>query len=833
MADLRLAQSLLNVDSYDSAQEIDLAQSALNADVDNVAQEIRLAQAALQTDARVPPAYSADEHVHFYVYDRYQHPITILDNVVSASFRIELNETGAGDLQLLADEKISLLRPWHIIRVRYREIDVFAFYIEQIERQPVGSDRFVTVRGRGLLSGLERGIVYDETRETVTYENTYLGAILYDLLQQFHERGGSDLVPTFSATEDSSRRPWTISASLEYRRGANLLSTAQNLISYGLELRVDPDHTINAYERLGEDRSSSVLFEEGKNVTSITRKEDATRQANVVYAQGRNHSLKVQNLVNRVRDGVREVFLPVDNALSPLQVQRAAERYLELYRDPTDSLELEISTHDYIPFISYNIGDWVKVRTLYWQGDYRIVALDFVIQEGILTNIRITCNSVQKERQVRLEQAWRLFEGFLASTHSSGLTHRDPRRVAYFEEMGPVSALADVEIILPRANEEVLVYTNSDQKWRNRDLSEIGGGMSQEQADARYVNVTGDTMTGALEIKRGTANDAALKGSVESETIERFLVKANGALSWGDGTNAHDVSLYRLAAGKLKTDDLEVNALTAQSAVANSINTNTLTASNATIATLSGTDAQITRLGVNTAIDATYSLTVGSGAIGAILLPAGTTGRLSWGDVSFYRYASSTVALLGNMFALNNIGIGAVPASTYRLIVGPGTNGAVQLSGTAGTAATGIYFGVDTNLYRKAAGILCTDHRLAAISGLGVGTTAPATHVESEQTVSITSTTADGYAAAITIEPRYTAVSSQTVTRHNYLSILNPITTNVNVTDACLFRFDGNPGTHKALAAGTTKSNMSSVNAWLKVNVNGTIYYIPAYLSTT
>jgi hypothetical protein len=94
-------------------------------------------------------------------------------------------------------------------------------------------------------------------------------------------------------------------------------------------------------------------------------------------------------------------------------------------------------------------------------------------------------------------------------------------------------------------------------------------------------------------------------------------------------------------------------------------------------------------------------------------------------------------------------------------------------------------------------------------------------------------TTADGYQAAIQMTPTYTHASGATLTRHNYFQIDNPVLTNVTLTDAALFRFPAAAGTHKVIDSGTTKSSPGTVDAWVKVNINGTIYYMPAYTSKT
>lgn len=71
-----------------------------------------------------------------------------------------------------------------------------------------------------------------------------------------------------------------------------------------------------------------------------------------------------------------------------------------------------------------------------------------------------------------------------------------------------------------------------------------------------------------------------------------------------------------------------------------------------------------------------------------------------------------------------------------------------------------------------------------------------------------------------------------TVTRYNYITIGNP-TGSATVTDGCVLRFDAAAGTHKAVDSGTTKSTPGGVDAWMKINVNNAIRYMPLYLSKT
>jgi len=89
----------------------------------------------------------------------------------------------------------------------------------------------------------------------------------------------------------------------------------------------------------------------------------------------------------------------------------------------------------------------------------------------------------------------------------------------------------------------------------------------------------------------------------------------------------------------------------------------------------------------------------------------------------------------------------------------------------------------------------------------------------------------DACQSALRLDPRFSG--AHTVTRHNYLDLKNPALSSTSLTDACVARFDAAAGAHKAVDSGTTKTTPGTVDAWLKFNVNGTLYYVPAYTSKT
>lgn len=76
-----------------------------------------------------------------------------------------------------------------------------------------------------------------------------------------------------------------------------------------------------------------------------------------------------------------------------------------------------------------------------------------------------------------------------------------------------------------------------------------------------YVQFGGQSFSTTLT----TSTDTALSIKVSGDAVDRLNVLASGKLTWGDGTNAGDTTLYRSAADTLKTDDSLIVAGTALS----------------------------------------------------------------------------------------------------------------------------------------------------------------------------------------------------------------------------------------------------------------------------
>ncbi len=148
---------------------------------------------------------------------------------------------------------------------------------------------------------------------------------------------------------------------------------------------------------------------------------------------------------------------------------------------------------------------------------------------------------------------------------------------------------------------------------------------------------------------------------------------------------------------------------------------------------------------------------------------------------------------------------------------------------------TGNYwaFGVTPNASTTFAYGMRYQGHILSLDG-GAGGTAPTVGsgiIQAAQTLTLAAGANDGYAAGILLKP--TISGAFTLVRHNYLTFNNPVLSSATLTDACVMNFDAAAGTHKAVDGSSTKTTPSGVNAWVKINVNGTVYYMPAYTSKT
>jgi hypothetical protein len=107
------------------------------------------------------------------------------------------------------------------------------------------------------------------------------------------------------------------------------------------------------------------------------------------------------------------------------------------------------------------------------------------------------------------------------------------------------------------------------------------------------------------------------------------------------------------------------------------------------------------------------------------------------------------------------------------------------------------------------------------------------TDLGTAETVDSTGGLANADAASLTLSPTYTATAAGLVGTHRYMNINNVVLGGAGpatITDAAVMYFNAGIGTHEALDIGNTPvGQLHTTAAYLKIDINGTIHYIPVY----
>lgn len=344
-------------------------------------------------DAKYNRPQMTDNCWEFHVYDRVGHWLAYLDGAYEQAYFAQLNDVGGGAFKLhstdakATDENLTI---GNVVRVRYRNVDIGAFLIEQVDEELVSSDegagQVISVSGRGLLALLEKGLVYpadlnDPSTTTREFTAQTRADIFLTLYNEFQTRSGGDLTTSFTAANDSDGAAWTDTNTMSYSAGQTFLALARNLTALGTDVTVDVDKTLNFYLAAGTDKSATVIFRHGQNIMQARRRQDAKDIANAVLGEGQGLLVESTDATSIATYGRKEAFLPGKNTGTQTQIEAANAVYLLRCKNPIQSIELSVNTADLHPFIDYTLGDTVALSIPdQLTGDYRVLAI--TLEEG-------------------------------------------------------------------------------------------------------------------------------------------------------------------------------------------------------------------------------------------------------------------------------------------------------------------------------------------------------------------------------------------------------------------------------------------------------------------
>lgn len=366
---------------------VKVTQAGLIIDVDSTS-PIRVTQAGLMIDARYQRPENLLNCWEFWVEDIIGHHLAYLDGATGKAYLEALSDCGGGTFTISShDPKATAanLAVGNIVKVRYRNVDIGAWMIENIQEALVGAgeeaEQAYVVSGRGLLALLEHGLVYPaDLADAGTAEREFDGvskaSILLDLYAEFMLRGGGELNMAFGPDFDSAAIAFTDTVVLNFKAGQNLLDVARNLSGLGLELTADPDKTLQAWNTAGVDRSATICFRQGQSVMSSRRTTEGIGLTNAVLGEGQGVYVESVDATSIGSHRRRESYLPVRNTDDAGQVGVANALLLAGWKEPRSAYTLEVLAEPFYPFFDYAVGDVVAISIPdELEGDYRILGI--------------------------------------------------------------------------------------------------------------------------------------------------------------------------------------------------------------------------------------------------------------------------------------------------------------------------------------------------------------------------------------------------------------------------------------------------------------------------
>lgn len=271
--------------------------------------------------------------------------------------------------------------------------------------------------------------------------------------------------------------------------------------------------------------------------------------------------------------------------------------------------------------------------------------------------------------------------------------------------------------------------------------------------------------------------------------------QTNYCLSQANSTTVLNATTLLFRIGNVTKGTLLTGSMTFASGVPVTISDNTASSS-------STTGALIVSGGGGFAGQITCAASIIGGGTGVFSSTAGRTTASGNGQVAFWR-SGGTIGTAGDCVLQADPG---VTAAAFVFRAGPTTPITIATLSPAVVAGT-----------------------TPALAMVGLST--------------ITGGVTDGYNGSLRLTPTYDAGSALTVTRHDYIDLNGVALTGAGpaaLTDAAVFRFDAAIGTHKATASnaavavtlgstGPTGSTAGAPQGWIKINVNGTLRYIPCW----
>lgn len=347
---------------------------------------------------------------------------------------IVLNDVGAGEVQILRDDRIftdalpsgvisEIIEDETIWKFYWNGTHRFSIYCEDLDKNHVDEKERATVRVTGRSTGkiLEHATVLPigfPTYADLVHHYTGVSAMsawstLYD---EALARGAlpAFFSKTFTVLLDTAGDGWLDISNLEVSPGGNLLDYLRRwAVVSGVEWQVNKNNQILVRREIGSHREDQVIFNISGSVLKLGEQKTRRDIKTHVFAEGAGTVVQAVDTISSTKWGRREIWVAAPEAADASTVGNFANSSLEALKDESRQITVKVlpDRPGRTVFVDYDIGDWVGIEIDAPLGQtpftdvVKVVAISWVVDENGKMDLELTLSTRLQERVIRIQQA--------------------------------------------------------------------------------------------------------------------------------------------------------------------------------------------------------------------------------------------------------------------------------------------------------------------------------------------------------------------------------------------------------------------------------------------
>ena len=296
-----------------------------------------------------------------------------LDLAKNKAFQLLQNNPGSGSFQISRyDSGATGLTEDNLILVKLDGQPLFKWIIESVKPSYVSSDehQLIAVSGRGVLSLLNRAVVYPENLGEPQLDRLFTGTastVLRTLILEAQHRGsllGIDI--GWENDRDSIGNVFVEDVNLSFHVGTPL-SEVVSKFTEGLgyfDIEMTPNLKLNIYKDRSVDLHETVIYRPGQAILSHQHQIDTSKLVNEILVEGKEKQLAISTHPESAYTfGRREGYLSANNIQSGLS--EYGDAYLKRMALPQWGIQGTVvkfadeNGYKMKPLETFGIGDWI------------------------------------------------------------------------------------------------------------------------------------------------------------------------------------------------------------------------------------------------------------------------------------------------------------------------------------------------------------------------------------------------------------------------------------------------------------------------------------------